>query len=72
MKFAVSSELQNNVVFHAKIDEDGDLMLYANEHKLLFVSHRDGRVHRMSLADEGCKTLPGFEFNDDGRVELSS
>ncbi len=73
MEFAVEGDSApvDKVTFRAEVDKDGDLMLYANGHKLLFISHKDGNLARMGMSSGGIAALPGFSFDDGDRIEVS-
>lgn len=59
-----------NVVFHAEVDGEGDLMLFANGVKLLFIAHTSGRLCRMALDYNDRERLPGLKFDEDNRIEV--
>jgi hypothetical protein len=61
-----------DVTFRVEIDKDGDLMLYANGHKLLFIPHTSGDVYRVALPREDRAMLPGLKFDDDDRIVVSA
>ncbi len=61
----------DKVTFCAEVDDAGDLMLYANGHKLLFISHQDGDLARMSMSSGQAAALPGFSFDGGDRIEVS-
>ncbi len=73
MEFVVEGTLAHvdKVTFRAEVDDDGDLMLYANGYKLLFITHTRGYVGRMVMSSGRIAALPGFSFDDTGRVELA-
>ena len=71
MKFVVEGTQASDVTFRAEVDDDGDLMLYANGHKLLFITHGGGRLARMGMTDDQRAALAGFSFDGDDRIEVS-
>jgi hypothetical protein len=71
MKFTVSNNERPDIVFRAEIDDDGDLMLYANGYKLLFITHRTGCLVPMDVPDDQLAALAGLSFNKKGRITIS-
>lgn len=72
MKFTVNDSPQTDVTFRAEIDGDGDLMLYANGYKLLFISSEIGELHQMSVPADTRKRLPGLKFDVGGCIVVST
>jgi hypothetical protein len=73
MKFLVSDpgrDEQRNVVFRAEVDEDGDLMLYANGHRLLFITHQSGRLIRVKQNAQLAEAV-GLSFDENGHIEIA-
>jgi hypothetical protein len=71
VKFTVNNSPQTDVTFRAEIDEDGDLMLYANDCKLLFITHKGGHLARMSVPNDRRAALAGLSFDEEDHIELS-
>ncbi len=70
MKFAIEGGSAPNVIFRAEVDGDGDLMLYANDHKLLFITRDSGCLARMEVPADQRAALTGFLFNEEGRIKM--
>lgn len=71
MKFTMSNSPQTDVTFRAEIDRDGDLMLYANGRRLLFIPCRSGTLCRVLVTDKIRELLPGLKFNAGGCIAVS-
>ena len=72
MKFVVKGDQAPiDVTFRVEVDDDGDLMLYANGHKLLFITQSSGCVIRISMLRGIRAELAGFSFDKTGCIEIA-
>lgn len=55
------------VSWKLEIDDDGDLVLYANNIRVLFISSNDGVLYRYSLGDESIRRLVEYGFTTKDR-----
>lgn len=71
MKFSTKNPDKADIEFSVEIDEDGDFMVRANGHRLLFIEEDSGTLQLMTVSKDARSELADLKFDGGSKIKVA-